>query len=148
MKSKPANVLEVCSSICFKEVQWGASKAIHSQMSICHSWEKYYCNVCVLVTFHRFSIVTVCHNFLFYNKLEHRFIIVDSYIFSAMSISRIWIIITTNHIFSFEYFIVNADMIGSNSFINPIFIKFSYVLIKIKIMCTAATNMVHHSRKK
>ena len=145
MKSKPANVLEVCSSICFKEVQWGALKAIHSQMSICHSWEKYYCNVCVLVTFHRFSIVTVCHNFLFYNKLEHRFIIVDSY---WPSISRIWIIVTTDHIFSFKYFIVNAVMIGSNSFINPIFIKFPYVLIKIKIMCTAATNMVHHSRKK
>ena len=132
MKSKLANVLEVYSSICFKEVQWGALKAIHSQMSICHSWEKYYCNVCVLVTFHRFSIVTVCHNFLFYNKLEHRFIIVDSY----------------DHIFSFKYFIANAVMIGLNSIINPIFIKFSYVLIKIKIMCTAATNMVHHSRKK
>ena len=68
LKSKLANALEVCSSICFKEVQWGALKAIHSQMSICHSWEKYYCNVSVGI-FHRlWNWYSVLQIFLQYTK--------------------------------------------------------------------------------
>ena len=70
LKSKLANALEVCSSICFKEVQWGALKAIHSQMSICHSWEKYYCNVSVGI-FHRlWNWYSVLQMFLHYRNLS------------------------------------------------------------------------------